>query len=156
MQKWEWVAEDLRNRIISGEFPEGSLLPTGDDLKREYDVGGPTVGRARTFLRKEGLIVTDYDNGSHTTSRRCTVVYNKDKAMNKKIQIITGDAEHWEDSNEFMWAGFLIDGQMKWVQNWDSDKDYFPGHKPLIVCMAAEFDGETPPAPEIVSPVIPT
>lgn len=155
-QKWERVAEDLRHRIVSGEFPEGSLLPTGRVLMREYEVGGPTLHRARAFLLKEGLIRSDYDNGSYTTSRRCTVIYNEKQAVSKQIQIMTGDAEHWEDSNQFVWAGYLIDGEMKWVQNWDrlSEEEHFPGHKPFIVCMAAEFDGDKP-VPEIVVPVRP-
>ncbi|MDW8804272.1 GntR family transcriptional regulator [Streptomyces scabiei] len=151
MQKWEWVAEDLRDRILSGEFPEGSFLPTGPELKREYDVGGPTIGLARNLLREEGLISTGYDNGSRVGSRRCTVIYNKERDMDKMATIITGDAEHWEDSNEYMWAGFLIDGEMKWVQNYDTDSNPFPGHKPLIICMASEF--EEKPVPEIISPV---
>ncbi|MDX2833492.1 GntR family transcriptional regulator [Streptomyces scabiei] len=156
--KWERVAEDLRNRILSGEFPEGSLLPTGLELEREYDVGGPTIGRARNLLREEGLISTSYDNGSRTTSRRCTVIYNKEQNMDEKMAtVVTMDAVHWEDSNEFVWAGYLIDGEIKWVQNWDclSEVEHFPGHKPLIVCMASEFDGDEKPAPEIVVPVRP-
>lgn len=76
--------------------------------------------------------------------------------MSKQIQIYTNDVMTCEDSNEFVWAGYLIDGEMKWVQNWDVlGEEPFPGHKPLIVCTASEFDGETTPAPDITVPVRP-
>ncbi|MEV5810994.1 GntR family transcriptional regulator [Streptomyces mutabilis] len=154
MRKWEWVAEDIRARILSGEFPEGSRLPTGPALMREYEVGGPTIHKARVFLREKGLIRTDYDNGSHISSRRCTVIYNKEQTVSKQIQIFTNDTMTCEDSNEFVWAGYLIDGVMHWVENWDvlaEEDEYFPGHIPLIVCTASEFDEK--PTPEIIAPV---
>ncbi|MEU3157744.1 winged helix-turn-helix domain-containing protein [Streptomyces griseoincarnatus] len=154
--KWAAVAEDLRDRIISGEFPEGSLLPTGVDLMQEYEISDSTVNRVRAFLHKEGLIYTT-SSPVHLAGNRCTVIYNKERDMGKQIQVITGDAMTREDSNEFVWAGYLIDGELRWVQNWDclSEEIHFPGHTPLIVCTAAEFDHGTLPAPEIVVPVRP-
>lgn len=76
--------------------------------------------------------------------------------MDKIATIVTNDAMTREDSNEFVWAGFLVGGEMRWVENWDclSEVEHFPGHKPLIVCTSAEFD-EVTPEPEITVPVRP-
>lgn len=67
------------------------------------------------------------------------------------IQIITESAmETGEDSNEFIWAGYLIGGSLFWVEGYDLEVDYFPGHEPLIVCTQAEFsisDTTALPAP---------
>lgn len=59
----------------------------------------------------------------------------------KNVQIITETAMCvGEDYNEFIWAGYLIDGEVRWVQNYDFKVDYYPGRKPLIVCAQSEFN----------------
>lgn len=151
--KWAGVAEDLRDRILSGEFPEGTPLPIWRDLMKEYGISQITLSKARKFLREEGLIHTTV-GGPRAGGKRCMVIYNKEKAMSdKSVQIFTNDAETCEDSNEFVWAGYLIEGVMHWVQNWDvlAEERPYPGHVPLIVCTASEF--EVKPAPDIVVPV---
>ncbi|MFZ4273262.1 winged helix-turn-helix domain-containing protein [Streptomyces arboris] len=152
--KWAGVAEDLRDRIISGEFPEGSLLPSATILMDEYGIGRASVNKARAFLRREGLIRTGRPGPHRVPSVRCTVIYSKEQAMSdKSVQVFTNDAEHWEDSNEYVWAGFLIEGVMHWVQNYDvcAEESPYPGHTPLIVCMASELAEK--PAPDVVVPV---
>ncbi|MFJ9551402.1 hypothetical protein [Streptomyces erythrochromogenes] len=66
----------------------------------------------------------------------------------KNVQIITEEADRLTEDgslsefNEFIWAGYLIDGEMRWIRGYDFEEDYFPGHKPLIICTQAEFQGE--------------
>lgn len=50
------LAELLRARITSGEWPPGSLLPPAPRLRHEYGVGKATVQAAVAALRAEGLI----------------------------------------------------------------------------------------------------
>lgn len=153
--KWAAVAEDLRDRILSGEFPEGSLLPTGFELMEEYKIKDSTLNRARAYLREKGLIQTG--NGfQDNPAMRCVVIYNKERDMSSRTLVITDNAVDNEDSNEHTWAGYLIEGEMKWVQNWDTLDEIgpFPGHVPLIICTANDFNERTP-APDVVVPVRP-
>jgi GntR family transcriptional repressor for pyruvate dehydrogenase complex len=50
------VADSLRERIMSGEFPRDSLLPPTEELVDEYGVSRPTVREALNVLEAEGLV----------------------------------------------------------------------------------------------------
>ena len=50
------VAETLRRRIVTCEIPEGSLLPTTEELEREFGVSRITVQKALALLAEEGLV----------------------------------------------------------------------------------------------------
>ncbi|MFF3357127.1 GntR family transcriptional regulator [Streptomyces sp. NPDC002917] len=52
------IAADLRRRISSGEFREGSKLPTLPTLCESYRVSDTTIRNALRLLRNEGLIET--------------------------------------------------------------------------------------------------
>jgi DNA-binding GntR family transcriptional regulator len=56
--KYQRIADDLRARISSGEYPPGSRLPTKADLMDRYQVAVNTVERAIDELRKAGLVET--------------------------------------------------------------------------------------------------
>ncbi|MFE7995169.1 GntR family transcriptional regulator, partial [Streptomyces shenzhenensis] len=49
------VAEDMRRRIETGEFPPGALLPSRAALARQYDVGVNVAAAAVRLLVGEGL-----------------------------------------------------------------------------------------------------
>jgi GntR family transcriptional regulator len=51
---YEHVAEDLRRRIRSGEFPPGSKLPTGAELREEYKYSSIVINRAIWILNRDG------------------------------------------------------------------------------------------------------
>jgi GntR family transcriptional regulator len=51
------VAEDLKARIKSGEYPPGERLPTYKDLAALYSVSVTTVQRAIIILQDRGLVV---------------------------------------------------------------------------------------------------
>ncbi len=52
------IAERLRHRITSGEYPPGSTLPSETVLSAEFCVARSTVRRALTALEEGGLIIT--------------------------------------------------------------------------------------------------
>ncbi|MCR1785071.1 GntR family transcriptional regulator [Nocardioides carbamazepini] len=58
----ERVADLLRERIISGAIPEGTLLPRQEDLMREFNVSRPPMREALRILEAEGLIVVRRGN----------------------------------------------------------------------------------------------
>ncbi|GAA5057597.1 DNA-binding GntR family transcriptional regulator [Thermocatellispora tengchongensis] len=52
------IADRLRERIASGEFPPGSALPSEAALGRAFGVARNTVRRGLAILEDEGLLVT--------------------------------------------------------------------------------------------------
>jgi DNA-binding GntR family transcriptional regulator len=55
--RYQEIADDLRKRLASGEFPIGSTLPSISALQEEYDVRGlNTVRQAVAILQEEGLV----------------------------------------------------------------------------------------------------
>lgn len=59
------IVDDLRGQILSGTLPDGSRLPSEQELATHYGVSGPTVREAIRVLAAMGLISTR--NGSRTT-----------------------------------------------------------------------------------------
>jgi DNA-binding FadR family transcriptional regulator len=58
----EMVARDLRDRILSGELADGSLLPKQDELLEEFGVSLPPIREALRILETEGLITVQRGN----------------------------------------------------------------------------------------------
>jgi GntR family transcriptional regulator len=56
--KYRQIADDLRVRIESGEYPPGARLPTKAELMAQYHVALNTVARAVEELRRAGLVET--------------------------------------------------------------------------------------------------
>ena len=54
--RFSYVYEDLKRRIVSGQFRPGSKLPSSRNLCEEYNVGIATITRALDALKAEGLI----------------------------------------------------------------------------------------------------
>ena len=53
---WRQVADDLRRRIQSGEFPPGAPLPSLTSLAEQYQVSRTTARKAVDALRDAGLV----------------------------------------------------------------------------------------------------
>lgn len=68
VSRYEQVAARLRERIMSGEFPAGSRLPSGAQ-KDEYPVSQPVVQRAFEVLEREGLVRMEPGRGTTVLSR---------------------------------------------------------------------------------------
>jgi GntR family transcriptional regulator, transcriptional repressor for pyruvate dehydrogenase complex len=52
----EWVADELRSRILDGRLPDGASLPKQDELVEEFGVSKPSTREAFRILETEGLI----------------------------------------------------------------------------------------------------
>ncbi|PZF97151.1 winged helix-turn-helix domain-containing protein [Micromonospora deserti] len=57
-QQYQVLADELRNKIESGEWPPGTKLPSRSQLCREYGVSDTIVGKAMMILRATGLTET--------------------------------------------------------------------------------------------------
>ncbi|WP_067489193.1 winged helix-turn-helix domain-containing protein [Actinomadura hibisca] len=63
------VAEDLRDRILNGEFPPGALLPSEPRLSASYSVSRTSLRNAIRQLRDWGLIEARQGTGTYVLSR---------------------------------------------------------------------------------------
>lgn len=58
MAKYEDIANTLRTRIKSGDYPAGSFLPKQTELVTEFNVSRMTVQKAVEVLMMEGLVAS--------------------------------------------------------------------------------------------------
>jgi DNA-binding FadR family transcriptional regulator len=58
----EMVAGVLRDRILSGELPDGGWLPKQEDLLAEFGISMPPIREALRILESEGLITVKRGN----------------------------------------------------------------------------------------------
>ena len=59
------IAEIIRSRIESGEYPQGSRILTESEIVETWEVARTPARRAIAFLRKQGLIETVPQRGSY-------------------------------------------------------------------------------------------
>ena len=62
--KYQLLASALREQILRGDCPPGSMLPTEHQLCRSFDVSRQTVRAALDCLSREGLIQRRQGSGS--------------------------------------------------------------------------------------------
>jgi GntR family transcriptional regulator len=67
--KYAQLIRELQQRIESGEYPPGSMLPSEHRLTAEFGVARPTVVRALRTLRADGWIQTQQGKGSFVRGR---------------------------------------------------------------------------------------
>jgi GntR family transcriptional regulator, transcriptional repressor for pyruvate dehydrogenase complex len=64
----EQILEDLRSRILDGQLPRGSKLPTEKQLADGYGVSGPTVREAIRGLTTARLVEVRHGSGAYVTA----------------------------------------------------------------------------------------
>jgi GntR family transcriptional regulator len=67
--KYAQIIRTIQERIESGEYPAGSLLPSEHQLTAEFGTARPTVVRALRVLRGDGWIETQQGKGSFVRGR---------------------------------------------------------------------------------------
>jgi len=58
----ELVSDRLRDRILSGDLPDGALLPKEEELREIYPVSKPSLREAMRILEAEGLLTVRRGN----------------------------------------------------------------------------------------------
>ncbi|MBF6179907.1 GntR family transcriptional regulator [Nocardia otitidiscaviarum] len=71
--KYELIADELRQKILSGELTPGDRVPGESILKDQYKVSVPTVRQALAVLRHEGLIEARHGVGTYVRTPRIKV-----------------------------------------------------------------------------------
>jgi GntR family transcriptional regulator len=59
------IAEIIRKRIKSGEYPKDSRIPTESEIVEAWEVARTTARRAIAVLREEGLVYTVPQRGTY-------------------------------------------------------------------------------------------
>ena len=59
------IAEIIRKRINSGEYPKNSRIPTESEMVETWEVARTTARRAIAVLREEGLVYTVPQRGTY-------------------------------------------------------------------------------------------
>ena len=67
---WQQLQEQLTLRIITGEYPMGSRLPSVRDLAAEAGVNPNTMQRALGTMEGTGMLVTNRTAGRYVTEDR--------------------------------------------------------------------------------------
>src|ERR1700683_301401 len=67
--KYAQIIAALQERMESGEYPAGVLLPSEYQLSAEFGTARPTVVRALRELRQSGWIDTQQGKGSFVRGR---------------------------------------------------------------------------------------
>ena len=64
MKKYEYVANSLYEEIMTGSYPNGTLLPTEEQLTKRFDVSRQTVRKALSILEERKMIEKKQGSGS--------------------------------------------------------------------------------------------
>ena len=64
---WKQLSSQLKERIVTGEYPAGSRFPSVRDLASEAGVNPNTMQRALAGLESEGLLITNRTSGRTVT-----------------------------------------------------------------------------------------
>jgi GntR family transcriptional regulator len=64
---YQQIARQLRARILSGEYPPGTLIPSKSRLHQETGISVKTITKAVEVLRAEGLVTTVRGMGTYAT-----------------------------------------------------------------------------------------
>jgi GntR family transcriptional regulator len=62
--RYRQLADLLREKINSGEYPRGTRMPSEPELAKRYNVGQATANRAMSILRAEGLVRAERGKGT--------------------------------------------------------------------------------------------
>ncbi|MBS2962093.1 GntR family transcriptional regulator [Actinocrinis puniceicyclus] len=87
MAKYERIAAELRQKIMSGSLAPGEQLDPESKLAEEYGVTIPTARQALSVLRAEGLIITRHGKGRYVRSARTPVRRTPERYQWEKARV---------------------------------------------------------------------
>jgi DNA-binding FadR family transcriptional regulator len=100
------VLERLLDRINSGEFEPGSLLPSERQLMQSFAVGRPAVREALQHLQRMGLVVITHGEGTRLVRPTAETVLEQIAATVHHILASSNQSlEHLKDARTFFEVG---------------------------------------------------
>ena len=84
------ILEHIEMKIIAGEYPPGSKVPSVRDLAAEAQVNPNTMQRALQELERKGLVVTQRTSGRTVTTEQSLIDdLKKDRAREYTCKYLT-------------------------------------------------------------------
>lgn len=98
------ILERIKEKIISGEYPPGSRLPSVRELASEASVNPNTMQRAMAELERDGYVVTNRTSGRTVTENveiiaesRCSMARELTDTYLEKMEQLGYDNERIVD-----------------------------------------------------------
>ncbi|MCM3671528.1 GntR family transcriptional regulator [Mesobacillus maritimus] len=85
--KYQVLIDDIKNKILTGEYKIGEQIPTESTLQEIYNVSRHTVRKSITELSNEGFLRSEKGSGTYVSNQYQSKSGNKSK--NKTIGVIT-------------------------------------------------------------------
>ena len=77
---WQQLTEQIRRRIVTGEYAPGGRLPSVRELAAQTGVNPNTLQRAFAQLEQEGLLYTERTTGRFVTDDAARLAQLKEEA----------------------------------------------------------------------------
>lgn len=103
---YQFVAQTLHERILSGAIPAGGSLPSERELCLEFNVSRQTVRNALGFLSEKGLLDSRAGMGHYVRSRQNRTSRKiEGKRNTRQVGVICSPKQYLE--NPMQWKAFL-------------------------------------------------
>ncbi|MCW8133461.1 MAG: GntR family transcriptional regulator [Planctomycetota bacterium] len=99
---YAWLAEQLRQAILSGEIPVGASLPATKMLGRKHGISQETARRAAKQLQHEGLVASEPRQGFRVLAR------GNDPDRGLPLAFVVAEEERqgrWNEFHRMLFAG---------------------------------------------------
>ena len=96
------IAEIIKLRILRGEYPPGTRLPSVRELAQEAAVNPNTMQRALELLKEEGLLVTRRTTGRTVTEHQNLIQWARRALAKEYINQLSALSVSKEEINELM------------------------------------------------------
>ena len=90
---WQQLSEQIRRRIVTGEYAPGSRLPSVRDLAAEAGVNPNTMQRAMAQLEGEGLLTTNRTAGRTVTEDEVVLRQLRQRLARERLEAYFRDME---------------------------------------------------------------
>lgn len=104
---WRKIADDLRDKILSGRWQAGDRLPTEGQLATTYGVTRGTIRRATDWLQEQGLVKKKVGSGIYVLEQEPPVPASTPEHQPVVAAIVT--------SHRGVLAGRRNDGKPPWT-----------------------------------------
>lgn len=88
------IIEEIKLKIISGQYKSGEQLPAVRALALDYKVNPNTVQRSYSILEEEGLVYSDSTNGRFVTTNKKLIKKLKEKIAKEKIEMFIDNMDN--------------------------------------------------------------
>lgn len=96
------IAEIIKLRILRGEYPPGTRIPSVRELAQEAAVNPNTMQRALALLKEEGLLITRRTTGRTVTEHQDLIQLTRRALAKEYIKQLSALEFSSEEINELM------------------------------------------------------